>query len=137
MRSNAAPLALQHRQRSYFHTSGPSPRISAAVEYNESREQKMILTSDMPNQRMPRHRIRHIRQTHNQLHFIPREPTRLQTRLYSGDIVPAGPSDLLGTLDDARIARKERSEDGGDEVVEGIVPGYAGEGYAEWGIVDL
>lgn len=75
---------------------------------------------------MPRDAPRHLRQTHDQLHFLARVPVRLQTPLDSSDIMTRGPSDLLGTFDDACIAGKQGGKNGRDEVVEGVVPGDAG-----------
>jgi hypothetical protein len=72
----------------------------------------------MPDQRVPRHRLRHLRKTNHQLDNLRIMSACLEAFPDSTEEPGGGPGDLLGTLDDARVAREERGEQRGEEVVE-------------------
>lgn len=71
----------------------------------------------MLNQRVPRHRLRHLRQTNYQLDHLRIMSACLQACPDPTKEPGGGPSDLLGTLDDARVAREQGGEERGEEVV--------------------
>lgn len=80
------------------------------------------LTCDMLDERIARHRLRHVRQANHELHDVLIQPTSLETRSDPANEPQGRPRDLLGALDDDRVAREEGGENRRDEVVERVVP---------------
>lgn len=76
----------------------------------------------MLDKRVPRDRLCDIRQTDNQLDDLRADPACSETRLDPAHIPQAGPRDLFGALDNDGVSGKEAGEDGGEHVVEGVVP---------------